>query len=125
MSQNVTLSLQVMRNPRFWNLTFVVKKRSGDTKARLVAGGDKQRDYLTKEDSSSPTVATESVMLTSIVDAADKRDAAIIDIPNAFIQTRVENKKDRVIIWFQGVLVEWVTKTAPEVYNKYVTVDKK
>jgi hypothetical protein len=37
---------------------FVVKKRSGDTKARLVVGGNKQREYLTKEDSSSPTVAT-------------------------------------------------------------------
>ena len=49
---------------------FIVKKRSGDTKARLVFGGKKQREYLTKVDSSSPTVATESVLLTSIVDAA-------------------------------------------------------
>ena len=48
---------------------FVVKKRTGETKARLVGGGNKQREYLTKEDSSSPTVATESVLLTSIVDA--------------------------------------------------------
>jgi hypothetical protein len=65
------------------------------------------------------------VLLTSIVDAAEKRDVAIVDIPNAFIQTRVENKKDRVIIQIRGVLVEWVTKTDPEVYSKYVTVDKK
>ena len=104
---------------------FVVKKRSGDTKAKLVVGGNKKRDYLTKEVSSSPTVATESVLLTSIVDAAETRDVAIIDIPNAFIQTRVENKKDRVIIRIRGVLVEWVAKTDPEVYSKYVTVDKK
>ena len=52
---------------------FITKKRLGDTKARLVVGGYKQRDYLTKEDSSSPTVATESVLLTSIVEAAKKR----------------------------------------------------
>jgi hypothetical protein len=64
---------------------FVVKKRTGETKARLVGGGNKQREYLTKEDSSSPTVATESVLLTSIVDADERRDVAIIDIPNAFI----------------------------------------
>ena len=95
--------------------TFVVKKRSGGIKARLIVGGNNQRDYLTKEDSSSPTVATKSVMLTSIVDAAEKRDVAIIDIPNALIQTRVENKKDRVIIRIRCVLVDWVTKTAPEV----------
>ena len=77
---------------------FVVKKRTVETMARLVGGGNKQREYLTKEDSSSPTVATESVLLTSIVDADEGRDVAIIDIPNAFIQTRVKEKKDRVII---------------------------
>ena len=42
-----------------------------------------------------------------------------------FIQTQVENKKDQVIIRIQGVLVEWVTKTAPEVYSKYINVDMK
>jgi hypothetical protein len=104
---------------------FVVKKRTGETKARLVGGGNKQRDYLTKEDSSSPTVATESVLLTSIVDADEGRDIAIIDIPNAFIQTRVEEKKDRVIIRIRGVVVDWLTKIAPEVYNKFVSQDKK
>ena len=70
-------------------------------------------------------VATKSVLLTSIVEATEKRDVTIIDIPNAFIQTQVENKKDRVIIQIWGVLVDWVTKTAPEVYIQYVTVDKK
>jgi hypothetical protein len=48
---------------------FVVKKRDGKTKARMVAGGNTQRDYMTKEDVSSPTVSTEAVLLTSIVDA--------------------------------------------------------
>ena len=55
------------------NHIFIVKKHSGDTKARLVVGGNKQWDYLTKEDSSSPTVSTDSVLLTSIVNAAEKR----------------------------------------------------
>jgi hypothetical protein len=64
---------------------FIVKKHPGETKARLVGGGNKQRDYLTKEDSSLPTIATESVLLTSIVDADEKQDVAIVDISNAFI----------------------------------------
>ena len=42
------------------------------------------------------------MLFTSIVNAAEKRDIAIIDIPNAFIQTRVEDKNDRVIIQIQG-----------------------
>jgi hypothetical protein len=85
---------------------FIVRKQSGETKARLVSGGNKQRDYLSKEDSSSPTAATESVLLTSIVDAAENRDVAIVDIPNAFIQMQVENEKDCVIICIQGVVVD-------------------
>ena len=104
---------------------FIIKKGTGETKARLVGGGNKQREYLTKEDSSSPTVATESVLLTSIVDADEGRDVAIIDIPNAFIQTRVKEKKDRVIIRIRGVEVDWLTKIAPEVYTKFVSKDKK
>jgi hypothetical protein len=64
---------------------FVVKKHTEETKAILVGGGNKQRDYLTKEDSSLPTVATKSVLLTSIVDADEKQDVAIVGIPNSFI----------------------------------------
>ncbi len=95
---------------------FIVRKQSGETKARLVGGGNKQRDYLSKEDSSSPTAATELVLLTAIVDAAENRDVAIIDIPNGFIQTRVENEKDRVIIRIWGVVVDWLVAIAPKVY---------
>jgi hypothetical protein len=105
---------------------FVVKKRTRETKARLVGGGNKQRDYLTKEDSSLPAVATKSVLLTLIVDAPDeKQDVAIVDIPNAFIQMQVEDKKDWVIIQIRGVVLDWLTKIAPEVYTQYVSVDRK
>ncbi len=104
---------------------FIVRKRSGETKARLVGGGIKQCDYLSKEDSSSATTATESVLLTSIVGAAEKRDVAIVDIPNAFIQMRVENEKDCIIICIQGVGVDWLVGIAPKVYSQYVTVRKK
>jgi hypothetical protein len=35
---------------------FLKLKRDGKIKGRTVAGGNKQRDYITKEDASSPTV---------------------------------------------------------------------
>jgi hypothetical protein len=38
---------------------FVKKKRTGQIKARKVAGGNKQRDFISKENASSPTVAME------------------------------------------------------------------
>jgi hypothetical protein len=77
---------------------FLKLKRDGKTKGRTVAGGNKQRDYISKEDASSPTVATESVLLSCIKDAEEHRDFAVVDIPNAFAQTRMENKKDVAFI---------------------------
>ena len=64
---------------------FVKKKHTVKIKARKVAGGNKQRDFISKENVSSPTIAMESVLLTSLVDAQENRDVAIVDIPNAFI----------------------------------------
>jgi Zn-finger protein len=90
-----------------------------------VAGGNKQRDYICKEDASSPTVATESVLLSCIIDAEEERDVALINIPNAFIQTRVEDEKDMAIIKIRGVLVDILVEIAPDAYNSYATTDKK
>jgi hypothetical protein len=36
-------------------------------------------------EASSPTVATESIVLTGIIDAKEKRDVITLDIPNAFV----------------------------------------
>ena len=101
------------------------KKQSGEIKGRTVAGGNKQRGYIDKEDATSPTVATESVILTSLIDAEEGRDTATVDVPNAFIQTVVEDKKKRVIVRIRGMLVDILVKIAPDVYADYVTFDKK
>jgi hypothetical protein len=66
---------------------FIGQKQTGETKARMVAGGNTQRGHIIKEESSSPTVSTEAVLLTSIVDAREGREVAVVDILNAFIQT--------------------------------------
>jgi hypothetical protein len=84
---------------------FLKQKRDESIKARTVVDGNKQRDFISKEDSSSPTVATESVLLTCTIDAQEGRELAIIDIPNAFIQTRAERPEDQVIIRLRGLLV--------------------
>jgi hypothetical protein len=104
---------------------FLKEKRDGKIKGRTVAGGNKQRDYISKEDVSSPTVATESVLLSCIIDAEEDRDVAVIDIPNAFIQTRIEDEKDMAIIKLRGVLVDILVEIAPDVYKSYASTDKK
>jgi hypothetical protein len=104
---------------------FLKEKRTGEIKGRTVAGGNKQRDYISKEEASSPTVTTEAVLLTCIIDADKGRDVAVIDIPNAFIQTRVEDEKDMAIIKIRGILVDMLLNIASDVYKPYVTTDKK
>jgi hypothetical protein len=72
-----------------------------------VAGGNKHQDYIYKEDASSPTIATESVLLSCIIDAKEGRDLTVINIPNAFIQMQVEDKG----IWQSSRFVEslWIS----------------
>ncbi len=95
---------------------FVERKQDGILKARQVTGGNNQRGYIMKEDTSSPTVSAEAAMLTCIVDANENRDVAIVDIPNAFVQTVVEDKKDRAFILIRGLLVNILVTIAPDVY---------
>ena len=71
----------------------------------MVAGGNKQRGTINKEDATSPTAALESILLTATIDAKDGRDVAIINIPNAFVQTRIEDDNDIVIMRLRGKLL--------------------
>ncbi len=64
---------------------FVEQKRDRLIKARKVIGGNKQRDYITKEDVSSPTVTAEAVMLTCVIDAQEDRDVVVYDIGKAHL----------------------------------------
>jgi hypothetical protein len=90
-----------------------------------VAGGNNQREYISKEDARSPTVATELVLLSCIIDTMEERDVAGVDITNAFVQTRVENEKDMAFIKIQGILLDILVEIAPDVNTSYVSKDKK
>ena len=71
------------------SLIFLVEKRDGKVKARTCANGSTQRAYIPKEEAASPTVATESIMLTGVIDAKQERDVMTLDIPNVFVQTSI------------------------------------
>ena len=71
---------------------FLEQKRDGSIKGRLVSGGDKQILYTDKDMVGSPTCRTESILLTSLLEGYEGRDVAVIDIPNSFVQTKVQDK---------------------------------
>jgi hypothetical protein len=72
-----------------------------------------------------PTVATEAILLSCIINAKEGRDVTVIDIPNAFIQTRLEDKVDMAVIKIRGVLMDILVQIAPNIYKSYVMTDKK
>jgi hypothetical protein len=103
---------------------FVEEKQDGKIKTRKVIGGNKQQGYITKEDVSSPTVSAEVVMLTCMIGALKDQDIAVIDIPNAYVQTVVEDEEHHVIICIRGPFVDILMSIAPDVYGPYVSTNK-
>ena len=85
---------------------FTEEKIDRAIKGRTMAGGNKKRGYISKEDTSSPTVAPEAVLLSCNIDVEEERDVHVIDILNAFIQTQVEDEKGMAFIKICVVLVD-------------------
>ena len=104
----------------------LTRKRSGKTKGRLAYNGKKTRNWISHEDKSSPTVHTEALFLTVAVDAHQRRDIMSLDIPNAYIQTQLPEKKrgERVVMKIRGLLVEWLVTIDPISYAPFVVMER-
>ena len=98
-------------------------KREGTLKIRTAVGGNNQKDFISKEYASSPTVFTTSVLLTFIIEEEEHRDVGTVGILNAFIQTRIKYEKDMSIIKISGVLVDILLEITPDVYAPYDITD--
>ncbi len=104
------------------SLLFLKEKRTGAIKGRACINGAPQRAYISKEEAASPTVSTESTFITASIAAHERRVVRCYDVPSAFVNTDVD---ETVIMILKGELAEMMEQIAPEVYRKYVTVDKK
>ena len=69
------------------SLIFLKEKSRGKLKGRACVNGAPQRACINKEDASSPTVANESVFITSLIAANEKRFLRCYDVPGAFLHT--------------------------------------
>jgi hypothetical protein len=108
------------------SLIFLVEKRDKRIKARTCADGRIQRAHMSKQDGTSPTAMTESVLLTAAIDAAEERDVMTADIPNAFVQTDVPKYDgDRIILKIRGPLVDMLLEIDPQLYRPFVRFENK
>ena len=102
-------------------LMFLKRKRCGKIKGRGCADGRKQRAYIAKEDSTAPTVSTEAVFLTAVIDAWENRDVAVLDVPGAFMQADID---ELVHVRFTGEMVRMLLEIDEEMYGEYVVMEK-
>ena len=72
-------------------LMFLKQNRCGIIKVRGCANRRKQRMYMYKEDTRSPTVATEGLFLSCVIDAKEGRYVTTTDIPGGFMQTEMDD----------------------------------
>ncbi len=105
------------------SLMNIVEKRNGRVRAQAVADGSKERTQpgYKKEDGASPTVATNSIMITAAIDAHKQRDVATIDIPGAFLHAY--NDKETLML-LKGRLAKLMVQVDPQLYRKFVIYDK-
>ena len=96
---------------------FLKQKQCGKRKGRGCADGRPQRESMSKEESSSPTVATEALILSCTIDALKKRDVGIIDIPGAFMQAEIVGN---IHMKMEGKLAELKVKLEPKIYRRYL-----
>lgn len=95
-----------------------MEKRSGDIKGRMVANGQKQWKYTGNLEVTSPKVISDSVMLTAVIEAAEQRDVAVLNLLGAFLSADMDKLMHVVL---RGELAELMVQMAPEIYRPYVT----
>ena len=102
-------------------LMFLKKKWSGTIKGHGCADGRKQRAYITKEESTSPTISTEVVFLTAVVDAWESQKVVVLDVPGAFMQVDLDKL---VHVQFEGEMVDKLLEIDQDLYGSYITEEK-
>jgi hypothetical protein len=103
-------------------LMILKRKRCGKVKGRGCADGRKQRRYTNQADVASPTVATEAVFLTAVIDALENRDVAVVDIPGAFMQVDLDD--ETIHVRLTGKMVELLLEMDHELYESYLMCER-
>jgi hypothetical protein len=98
-------------------IIFIKQKRCGRIKARACADGRPQQILYNKHDASSSTFKTESVLLTSVIDAAEERTVGIYDIPAAFLHSTLP---DTLHMKMTGAMLKCLVAVKPDKYSKFV-----
>ena len=100
-------------------INLIKEKWDGRLKGRSVTDRRPQRAFYTKEETSSPTAAPESVLLTALIDAMEDRHVVVADVTGAYLNADMD---DFVLIRLTGEDVDMMCDANP-VYVDFTTND--
>ncbi len=75
-----------------------------------------------KQDGASPTVTTDSILISATIDAQEGCDVATINIPGAFLNAC--NNKEMIML-MKGCLAKLMVQDYPQLYCKYIIHNSK
>ena len=102
-------------------MMLLAEKNSREIKGRCVYKGNGTRNWLTREDTSSPTASLGAIFVTCVIDDYEGRDVMSLDIPNAFIQTMMpKDANSRVMMKITGLLVDMLIELDPRYWDYVV-----
>ena len=104
-------------------LMFLKRKRTDIVKARGCADGRPQQKFISKKESSSPTVSTYTLFISCAMNAMEGRQVITCEISGAFLQADWPDNND-CYLKFEGLMVIMTCDVDP-VYKKFVLINKK
>ena len=100
-------------------INLITKKRDGRIKGQTVADGSVQKDLYEKSQMASPTISTDALLISLIVDAHEKWDVAVADVMAAYLKA---DMNDYTLLKFTGESVDIMCKMNLK-YKEYVSIE--
>jgi hypothetical protein len=95
-------------------ISVIKEKRCGRIKGHTVADGRPQRALYTKEQTSSPTVLTDALMMSILIDASEHPDVATADVAGTYLRAKLD---DLTLLKMEGGSVDIMYSVCKE-YKK-------
>jgi hypothetical protein len=102
-------------------VTLIKDKRSGKLKGRTFANSWFQRSKYTKEETTSPTVSTDTLMISLVIDAKEQHDVATANVDRAYFHADME---DFVLLKLVGEAANIMCHVNPQ-YEKFVVIENR
>ena len=101
-------------------LMFLKRKRLGKVKSRGCANGRPQREFISQEETRSPTVSTYGLMASCCIDfIGGGQTVYTCNIPGAFLQSVWPKKEQPTYLKFEGKMVDLICEVHLSV-NSYL-----